>query len=76
MTTTLRDALQAVRINRMKARAAKAWQQRRKALAEAEPGECNCFACLIRRGLVAGVRLRTDADDEPQAPAAPVAHSH
>ncbi len=68
MTTTLRDALQAVRINRMKQRAEMAWQRQREAAAQAEPGECTCFACQIRRGLVPGVRLSTEADDEPAAP--------
>lgn len=65
MTTTLRDALAAAHINRMKARAEMAWQRQRR---EAEPSECTCFACQIRRGLVAGVRLSTEADDQPAAP--------
>lgn len=67
MTHTLRDALQAVRINRMKQRAEIAWQRQRREAA-ADPGECTCFACQIRRGLVPGVRLSTEADDEPPAP--------
>ena len=64
MTPTLRDALAAGRINRLKARIALAWAQRQREAA-VEPAECNCFACLIRRGMVPGIRLPTEADDVP-----------
>jgi hypothetical protein len=62
LTPTLRDALAAARINRLKARIARAWAQRQR---EAEASECNCFACLIRRGMVPGIRLPTEADHVP-----------
>ncbi len=65
MTPTLRDALQAVRINRMKARAAKAWHR------------TQCPNCRDGRSTFAGLdavlRALNDSD-EPQAPAAPVSH--
>lgn len=70
MTPTLRDALAAARINRMKARMARSWEQRqREAEAEAFP---ICEGCGKRRapGLVGLLHAlgRIDDDDAPPAP--------
>lgn len=70
MTPTLRDALQAARINRMKQRAELAWQRQR----EAEPSEHPvCPGCGKRhpRGLLdllRGELVAVDDDDAPPAP--------
>ena len=64
MTTTLRDAMAAARINRMKARIARAWVQRQR---EAEPSEHPvCPGCGKRhaRGLCGFL----PDDDAPPAP--------
>ena len=70
MTTTLRDALAAARINRMKERAAKAW-------AKARPNpDCACLACQIKRAIGGGsVRFVDPTHGEPaDAPPAPASH--
>ena len=74
MTPTLRDALAAARINRLKARIARDWAQRqREAEAEAEPGEHPvCPGCGKRHapGLAGLLQAlgRIDDDDAPPAP--------
>lgn len=63
MTTTIRDAMAAARINRMKTRVAKSWAARQ---IQADPRECQCLACTLKRTLrVADL----SGDDEPKAPA-------
>lgn len=70
MNTTLRDALAAARINRLKARIARAWAQRQR---EAEASEHPiCEGCGKRHapGLVGLLQAlgRIDEDDAPPAP--------
>lgn len=67
MTTTLREALAAAHINRMKARAAKAWHRTQRPNCAGRSGD-SPFA-----GLAEVLRALNDSDD-PQAPAAPVSH--
>ena len=74
MTPTLRDALAAARINRMKTRMAMAWAQRqREAEAEAFP---ICDGCGKRHapGLVGLLQALGRIDDDDAPPATGKAH--
>jgi hypothetical protein len=87
VTTTIKDALAIARINRMKARAAQAWKERRAlaAMTAADGNgpspDCQCPACTLRRTLggAIGVVLSTappSDDDETNAAGAPPAQTH
>ena len=73
MTPTLRDALAAARINRLKARIARTWAQRQR---EAEASEHPiCEGCGKRHAprvglfdLLRGGFVAVDEDDAPPAP--------
>ena len=76
MTPTLRDAMQAVRINRMKQRAEIAWQRQRR---EAEPSEHPvCPGCGKRhpRGLLDLLRGELVAVDDDVPPPGPDKSRH
>lgn len=72
MTPTLRDALAAARINRLKARIARAWAQRQRE-AEAEAGDHPvCPGCGKRHppngGLAGLLRVLGGADEDEATP--------
>ena len=64
MTPTLRDAMAAARINRLKTRVAKSWAARQ---IQADLLECQCLGCKLQRTMLRVANL--SGDDEPKAPA-------
>lgn len=74
MTTTLRDALQAVRINRMKARIARDWERRQRDAESAEHPICPGCGKRQARGLLDLLRGEFLPDDD--APPAPDKSHH
>ena len=76
MTTTLRDALAAAHINRMKARIARDWERRQRDAESAEHPICRGCGKRHAPGLAGLLQALARVDDDDAPAAAPVSHSH